>query len=735
MTLDLGFSCFFIELPEHLQAQYPHKKHLQMTLVDCPGHASLIRTIIGGAQIIDMVLLVVDAYKGWQAQTTECLVLAELTSPHLVVALNKIDMFPPEEREQRLQEAKQKVQERLKHSRFPNAPMIGVSACIGGEKVAATTGQSSLDMISQQTFHVDQLINLLKESLPLPRRHISNPTTTTTKTTSKTANTSSRSAANKEDPFYFAIDHCFPIKGMGTVLTGTVLNGVANVNDVIEFPSLGRLERKIKSLQMFRRKTTRIQQGDRAGICVSNLDSNMLERGVCATPGAVQLVKAAIALVRKIPQYPGTLKNNSKYHVSVGHTTIMATVSFWGAVELAQTQGQSDKNKEIPEKQNGKESRSKQPTISSTSLGDSIKSSALGVEADQAGLPYLQFDWNQDFLVQDGLLEILPTTESIENGTNNKISITSERPLLHWALLDFQTPVYCPLQSLVIGSRLDAAVDSYNKNSKDDSAIDDSASANASSCRLALCGRLMERVDPKQDLHRIRWYTPKEKRGTISRLGDPHKRQDDGKVVRYEVFGGDMFKKETLLKPFLGMKLVTPQGDVGELKSAFGTGGKFRVYFPAGTTAREGDVLRLPFKRFLHDPEKKMRQDDWILPDARPGSRMDPPAKKNKKVVKVTVEATGTIEKVKGDPLNGSDDSNSKTKKFPMAIVAGLFTPEVDIRPMVGRKVWIPSTQEEGKIAGAFGKAGKCKVTFEAGVSEGATGAKAELHEASSSLE
>jgi hypothetical protein len=61
MTLDLGFSCFFLDLPEHLQQHFPDKKKLQITLVDCPGHASLIRTIIGGAQIIDMVLLIVDA--------------------------------------------------------------------------------------------------------------------------------------------------------------------------------------------------------------------------------------------------------------------------------------------------------------------------------------------------------------------------------------------------------------------------------------------------------------------------------------------------------------------------------------------------------------------------------------------------------------------------------------------------------------------------------------------------
>ena len=49
-------------LPEQLPAQ-PYDE-LQVTLVDCPGHASLIRTIIGGAQIIDMMLLVVDVTKG-----------------------------------------------------------------------------------------------------------------------------------------------------------------------------------------------------------------------------------------------------------------------------------------------------------------------------------------------------------------------------------------------------------------------------------------------------------------------------------------------------------------------------------------------------------------------------------------------------------------------------------------------------------------------------------------------
>ena len=66
ITLDLGFSSFSLPLPESLAALQADR--LQFTLVDCPGHASLIRTVIGGAQIIDLMVLVVDVTKGIQAR-------------------------------------------------------------------------------------------------------------------------------------------------------------------------------------------------------------------------------------------------------------------------------------------------------------------------------------------------------------------------------------------------------------------------------------------------------------------------------------------------------------------------------------------------------------------------------------------------------------------------------------------------------------------------------------------
>lgn len=55
ITLDLGFSSFSIPIPSHLSGSDSSSaggatryESVQFTLVDCPGHASLIRTIIGG---------------------------------------------------------------------------------------------------------------------------------------------------------------------------------------------------------------------------------------------------------------------------------------------------------------------------------------------------------------------------------------------------------------------------------------------------------------------------------------------------------------------------------------------------------------------------------------------------------------------------------------------------------------------------------------------------------------
>jgi selenocysteine-specific elongation factor len=87
-----------MEMPERLGKETSCTT-LQFTLVDCPGHASLIRTIIGGAQIIDMFILVLDVTKGMQTQTAECLVIGEITCKKMIIVLNKTDLLPQEKRQ------------------------------------------------------------------------------------------------------------------------------------------------------------------------------------------------------------------------------------------------------------------------------------------------------------------------------------------------------------------------------------------------------------------------------------------------------------------------------------------------------------------------------------------------------------------------------------------------------------------------------------------------------------
>ena len=88
-------------LPAHLKHE-PYDV-LQVTLVDCPGHASLIKTIIGGAQIIDLMILVVDINKGIQTQTAECLVIGQITCDKMIVVLNKCDLIPEAKRTQQVE--------------------------------------------------------------------------------------------------------------------------------------------------------------------------------------------------------------------------------------------------------------------------------------------------------------------------------------------------------------------------------------------------------------------------------------------------------------------------------------------------------------------------------------------------------------------------------------------------------------------------------------------------------
>ncbi len=54
-----------------------------------------------------------------------------------------------------------------------------------------------------------------------------------------------------------------------------------------------------------------------------------MERGIVVTPGSVPSITTAIANVKRIKYFKNAIKSNSKWHISIGHATVMATVTFF----------------------------------------------------------------------------------------------------------------------------------------------------------------------------------------------------------------------------------------------------------------------------------------------------------------------------------------------------------------------------------------------------------------------
>uniref|UniRef100_A0A480ZL69 Selenocysteine-specific elongation factor n=1 Tax=Sus scrofa TaxID=9823 RepID=A0A480ZL69_PIG len=483
ITLDLGFSCFSVPLPERLRPAPPGTEpesgaELQITLVDCPGHASLIRTIIGGAQIIDLMMLVIDVTKGMQTQSAECLVIGQIACQKLVVVLNKTDLLPEGKRQAAIEKMTRKMQKTLENTKFRGAPIIPVAARPGGPEAPETEAPQG----------IPELIELLTSQISIPAR-------------------------DPSGPFLMSVDHCFSIKGQGTVMTGTVLSGSVSLGDSVEIPAL-KVVRKVKSMQMFHTPVTSAVQGDRLGICVTQFDPKLLERGLVCAPESLHTVHAAVISVEKIPYFRGPLQTKAKFHITVGHETVMGRVMFFSPAP---------------------DSFDHKPVLDS-------------------------FDFSQEYLFQEQYLcpssapAATDTTDS--GGDDKKAGQASEGhcPRQQWALVEFEKPVTCPRLCLVIGSRLDADI-------------------HANTCRLAFHGVLLHGLEDKNYaescLPKLRVYKLKHKHGVVERVMDD-----------YSVIGRSLFKKETNIQLFVGLKVRLSTGELGVIDSAFGQSGKFKVHIP-----------------------------------------------------------------------------------------------------------------------------------------------------------
>ena len=505
ITLDLGFSSFTADLPPDVDASVKDKySGVQFTLVDCPGHASLIKTVLGGASIIDLMILVVDAKKGVQTQTAECLVVGEITSDRLVVALNKVDVFDEAVRDEKVATISAKLANTFNKTKFKGCAMLPVSARPGG------ADSQALDADGDPPIGMDALKSTLLALIP-------------------------EVSAKRESAgsFLFAVDHCFPVKGVGTVLTGTTLRGEARVGDSIEIPHL-KVEKKIKSMQMFKKPVESCARGDRLGICVAGLDAKVLERGLVCAPGTVPTFHAAVVSSRKIRFFKSTVRGGSKFHVTIGHSTVMASVQFFGDV----------------------------PKGGENALVDGLQNMSL----DAA------FDTKQEYKFCEELLTELEAKQIAEE--SGAIDENDPPAFAKYALLEFDQPITVPTDELYIASRFDTDI-------------------HQNTCRLAFHGRMLRHINTEHEpdfIRSLRVFKMKSREGSIERV------QDERSVI-----GKGMFKKESDLTAFVGMKVWTSNNECGVIEGGFGKSGKYKVYFSNGIKGESSGKLILRFKKYVFE--------------------------------------------------------------------------------------------------------------------------------------
>ncbi|TML36533.1 MAG: selenocysteine-specific translation elongation factor, partial [Actinobacteria bacterium] len=214
ISIDLGYAP--LELPGGLH----------LSLVDVPGHERFVRNMVAGATGVDLFLLVIDAAEGARPQTHEHLAILRLLGiPRGVVTVTKADAVEPEQVELAVAEAAELV---------PEAEVVAVSAKTGAG--------------------LDELRAAL-----------------------------ARAAEAVERPERFAatrlwIDRAFSLRGIGTVVTGTLWSGSIAAGDLLRLEPRGRTVR-VRSVQVHDQPVEAAEAGQRVAVNLPAIERGDLRRG------------------------------------------------------------------------------------------------------------------------------------------------------------------------------------------------------------------------------------------------------------------------------------------------------------------------------------------------------------------------------------------------------------------------------------------------------------------------
>ena len=272
MTIDLGFAWLTLPSGE------------RVGIVDVPGHKDFIKNMLAGVGGIDAALFVVAADEGVMPQTREHLAILDLLQVRGgVVAMTKTDLA---EDEDWLDLVEADLLEVLDGTVLDGAPVV---------RCSARTGEGLEALLAE-------LDSYLETSAP--RRDVGRPR--------------------------LPVDRVFTIAGFGTVVTGTLSDGIFSSGQEVEIQPSG-LKARIRGLQTHREKIEKAVPGSRVAMNLTGVSTDEIQRGdVVTVPGWLRPTLLMDCHLRYLSDAPLPLKHNAPVSFFSGAAEAQARIRLLG---------------------------------------------------------------------------------------------------------------------------------------------------------------------------------------------------------------------------------------------------------------------------------------------------------------------------------------------------------------------------------------------------------------------
>ena len=221
ITIDIGFAPFELESQE-----------LEISVVDVPGHEDFVKNMLAGATGVDLLLVVVAADEGPMPQTREHLSIARLLGvKHGVAAVTKSDLVDADWRALVVEAVREELETVLGSNEWPVVPVSAMR-------------RDGLTELREALLHAASRV----------------------------------SAKRDDDLFRLPVDRSFTVRGVGTVVTGTVWSGRVQAGMEVDILP-GDRRARVRGVQAHGGEVAAAWAGQRAALALVGVDRADVGRG------------------------------------------------------------------------------------------------------------------------------------------------------------------------------------------------------------------------------------------------------------------------------------------------------------------------------------------------------------------------------------------------------------------------------------------------------------------------